>query len=214
MGRGPVGAPAIIRYVNNSVSEVDSVSGLADDMVLIKTLTADSDSTLSFVDGTSDVVLDSTYPIYLFKFINIHPSGDGVRLQFQGNAAGGSGYNETMTTTSFRAYHNEAGTDTGLEYVAGTDQAQGTGFQDITDYGGGSGGADETASGELWLFNPSSTTYTKHFIARIIETEDNNNAQDVFKAGYCNVTAAIDGVQFGVSAGTLDSGVIKMYGVS
>ena len=146
-------------------SDADGLTTAAEgSMVLIKTLTAsDGDATLDFVDGTDDVVLDNTYPTYLFKFISIHPSGDGVRLQFQGNAAGGSGYNETMTTTSFRAFHNEAGNDTGLEYVAGTDQAQGTGFQDITDYGGGSGTADETASGELWLFNPSSTTFVKHF---------------------------------------------------
>jgi len=33
-------------------------------------------------------------------------------------------------------------------------------------------------------------------------------------AGYCNVTAAIDGVQFSFSSGNIDSGTIKMYGVS
>ena len=129
---------ALVKYNNNSLSAITAASSLPTGaMTLIKEQTASSSSTISFVDGTSDVVLDNTYPVYLFKFINIHPSGDGVRLQFQGNAAGGSGYNETMTTTSFRAYHNEADTDTGFEYVTGTDQAQGTGFQDINDYGEG-----------------------------------------------------------------------------
>ena len=69
MGRGPVGEPAIIRYVNNSLASVDDVSGSDGSMILIKTLTASSSSTLSFVHGTSDVVLDSTYPIFLFKYL-------------------------------------------------------------------------------------------------------------------------------------------------
>ena len=183
------------------------------DMVLIKTLTASSDSTLEFEDGTDDVVLDNTYPIYLFKFINIHPSGDGVRIQFQGNAAGGSGYNETMTTTSFRAFHNEAGNDQNLEYIAGTDQAQGTGFQDISDYGGGSGGADECASGELWLFDPSSTTFIKHFMASASTYLNSDYQSQKYHAGYFNTTSAIDEIQFKFDSGNIDSGTIKLYGI-
>ena len=35
-----------------------------------------------------------------------------------------------------------------------------------------------------------------------------------FAAGYCNTTTAIDGVQFSFSSGNIDSGVIKMYGVT
>ena len=205
---------ALVKYNNNSISAITAASSLPTGaMTLIKEQTASSSATISFVHGTSDVVLDSTYPIYLFKFINIHPSGDGVRLQFQGNAAGGSGYNETMTTTSFRAYHNEAGTDTGLEYVAGTDQAQGTGFQDITDYGGGSGGADETASGELWLFNPSSTTYVKHFLASASTYLNSDYQSQKYHAGYFNTTSAIDEIQFKMDSGNIDSGTIKLYGI-
>jgi len=180
---------------------------------LIKTLTASADSTLDFIDGTDDVVLDSTYPIYRFSFINIHPSGDGVRLQFQGNAAGGSGFNETMTTTSFRAYHDEADSDTGLEYVTGTDQAQGTGFQDITDYGGGSGGADECASGELWLFGLSSTTFIKHFMAKASTYLNSDYQSQKYHAGYFNTTSAIDEIQFKMDSGNIDSGKIKLYGL-
>ena len=206
---------ALVKYNNNSISAITAAASVPSAaMTLIKSQTASSSSTISFVDGTSDLVLDSTYPIYLFKFINIHPSGDGVRLQFQGNAAGGSGYNETMTTTSFRAYHNEAGTDTGLEYVAGTDQAQGTGFQDITDYGGGSGGADETASGELWLFNPSSTTYVKHFMARASTYLNSDYQSQKYHAGYFNTTSAIDEIQFKMSSGEIQGGTIQLFGVS
>ena len=205
---------ALVKYNNNSLSSVTSVAGLANGaMTLIKSQTASSSSTIDFVDGTSDVVLDSTYPIYIFKFINIHPSGDGVRLQFQGNVAGGSGYNETMTTTSFRAFHNEAGNDQNLEYIAGTDQAQGTGFQDISDYGGGSGGADETASGELWLFGLSSTTYVKHFMARASTYLNSDYQSQKYHAGYFNTTSAIDEIQFKMDSGNIDSGTIKLYGI-
>jgi hypothetical protein len=214
MGRGPVGAPAIIRYVNNSVSEVDSVSdsaGLTDDMVLIKTLTASSSATLSFVDGTSDVVLDNTYPIYVFKYIGIHPETDGTRLGFQANVAGGADYNETMTTTSFRAFHNEAGTDTGFEYRSGEDQAQGTGFQDVSDYCGN--GNDESLSGELWLFNPSSTTYVKHFTSTSNTYQNSDYSMQRFVGGYFNLTSAIDEIQFKMTSGNIDAGTIKLYGI-
>ena len=205
---------ALVKYNNNSVSAITSAAAMpAGAMTLIKEQTASSTSTISFVDGTSDVVLDSTYPIYIFKFINIHPSGDGVRLQFQGNVAGGSGYNETMTTTSFRAFHNEAGNDQNLEYIAGTDQAQGTGFQDISDYGGGSGGADETASGELWLFGLSSTTYVKHFMARASTYLNSDYQSQKYHAGYFNTTSAIDEIQFKMDSGNIDSGTIKLYGI-
>ena len=205
---------ALVKYNNNSLSAITSAAAMpAGAMTLIKEQTASSSSTISFVDGTSDVVLDSTYPIYIFKFINIHPSGDGVRLQFQGNVAGGSGYNETMTTTSFRAFHNEAGNDQNLEYIAGTDQAQGTGFQDISDYGGGSGGADETASGELWLFGLSSTTYVKHFMARASTYLNSDYQSQKYHAGYFNTTSAIDEIQFKMDSGNIDSGTIKLYGI-
>ena len=205
---------ALVKYNNNSLSAITSAAAMpAGAMPLMKEQTASSSSTISFVDGTSDVVLDSTYPIYIFKFINIHPSGDGVRLQFQGNVAGGSGYNETMTTTSFRAFHNEAGNDQNLEYIAGTDQAQGTGFQDISDYGGGSGGADETASGELWLFGLSSTTYVKHFMARASTYLNSDYQSQKYHAGYFNTTSAIDEIQFKMDSGNIDSGTIKLYGI-
>ena len=203
---------ALVKYNNNSISAITAASGLSSGaMTLIKSQTASSSSTISFVDGTSDVVLDSTYPIYLFKFINIHPSGDGVRLQFQGNVAGGSGYNETMTTTAFRAFHNEGGSDTGLEYVAGSDLAQATGFQQLT--GSVGNGNDESCAGELWLFSPSSTTYVKHFISRASVYEGSNYAMEVNVGGYCNVTAAIDAVQFKFDSGNIDAGTFKLYGI-
>ena len=209
MGRGPVGAPAIIRYVNNSLASVTDVSGIDGDMVLIKTVTASSSSTVDFVDGTSDVVLDKTYPIYLFKIINAHPGTDDVAFQFQANAAGGSGFNETMTTTTFKSYHNEGDTLATLTYVTAGDQAQGTSYQGISSVENDN---QESCSGELWLFNPSSTTYVKHFVARF---QDIHSAvsMDTYTAGYFNTTSAIDEISFKCASGNIDSGTFKLYGI-
>ena len=197
----------------NSRYNIALPSGAGGAISLLKTLTASSSSTLSFVDGSDDVVLDNTYRTYVFKWINIHPSGDGTQFSFQGNAAGGSGYDETITSAGIKAYHVEGDTGTQLAYSAGTkDQAQQTSFESLGH--ATSNDNDHACSGELWLFNPSSTTYVKHFIARIIETEDNNNAQDVFKAGYFNTTSAIDEIQFKFTSGTMDAGTIKLYGIT
>ncbi len=203
---------ALVKYNNNSISAITAVAGLSSGaMTLIKSQTASSSATISFVDGTSDVVLDSTYPIYVFKFINIHPANDGVQFSFQANVAGGSGYNETITSAGFKAYHTEADS-TGFAYSGGAkDQAQGTDFESLGHATGNDN--DQSCNGELWLFGISSTTYVKHFMARMIEGEDNSTAQDIFKAGYFNTTSAIDEFQFKFTSGNMDSGTIKLYGI-
>ena len=204
---------ALVKYNNNSISSITAASSLPTGaMVLIKEQTASSSSTISFVDGTSDVVLDSTYPIYKFVWIDVHPATDNVRFSFQGNAAGGSGYNETITSTSFRSYHAEADNDTEVAYETGSDQAQGTAFQ-VLELSSVGNGNDEAVSGELLLFNPSSTTYVKHFISRSIENAANNYAVEGYVAGYFNTTSAIDEIQFKMSSGNIDSGTFKLYGI-
>ena len=208
---------ALVKYNNNSLSAITSASSLPTGaMTLIKSQTASSSSTINFVHGTSDVVLDSTYPIYLFKFISIHPSAE-ADLQFQGNAAGGSGYNETVTSTFFRSYHNEADSDTILGYSTGHDLAQGTGFSTITDGIGSASSTvnnDDSASGELWLFNPSSTTYVKHFIGKSNQVNPAVYSVNNYFAGYFNTTSAIDEIQFKIASGDIDAGDICLYGIN
>ena len=179
-------------------------------LTLIKTLTASSSSDLTFVNGTSDVVLDSTYPVYLFQFINIHPSADDTGLTV-GFRDGSTAYDATKTTTFFRATHGEDGSSGAVAYVAGADIAQGTGFQRLDNDMGAD--ADQCMSGEMFLYNPSSTTFVKHFMSRTNTSRPANRANDIFMAGYCNVTAAIDAVQFKMNSGNIDAGVIKLYGI-
>ena len=180
-------------------------------MVHIKTITASNDANVDFEHGSSSVVLDSTYPIYLFKFINVHPITDSVEFQFQGNGAGETGFNETINSTVFRAYHDEGGTGQAVEYYAAKDQANGTSYQSLTDDVGN--GNDESLSGELTIYNPSSTTFVKHFIANNNVYHKSNFSQERFVAGYGNNTSAVDAIKFEMSSGNIDSGTIKFYGI-
>ena len=193
-----------------TIADAGAFSASLGSMVLIKTVTASSSATVAFEDGSASVVLDSTYPIYIIKWINMNPATDNHIFQFQGNAAGGSGYNETITSSSFRAYHSE-GDSTSLAYIPGDDQGQGTGFQYL---GNGIGnGSDESASGELWLFGPSNTTFVTHFFARNIFYEAGNMVVDHYTAGYFNTTSAIDEIQFKMASGNIDTGTFKLYGI-
>jgi len=195
------------RGVRN-VSTFGSVSGGS--MTFIKKLTASSSGDLSFVNGSSDVVLDSTYKEYIFTLNNIHPSANDESLSVNFRD-GGSAYDATKTTTAARAYHNEAGTTQAVAYVAGSDLVQSTAVQDIS-FNLGSD-ADQCCAGTLHLFNPSSTTFVKHFIIRTNTTHASDYTNEWFIAGYCNVTAAIDGVQFKMSSGNIDAGDICLYGI-
>ena len=155
--------------------------------------------------------IDSTYGEYIFKYYNINPATDAVDFLVQFNVAGESGYNETITSATFMAHHYEDDSSSGLAYSGGYDQAQGTAAQNIAENIGN--GADESASGELHLFNPSSTTYVKHFYGRSVNYAASNYTGDLYTAGYVNVTGAVDEVQFSMESGGNFDGTIKMYGV-
>jgi len=205
---------SIVTYNNRSIANISAIPGAAKSLTHIKTLTASSSSTLSFVDGSDDVVLDSTYPIYLFKFINVHPStddsGNGVHLNVNFRD-GGSSYDATKTTTFFSSYHNEGDSSANLAYSTSFDLAQSTNAQGLASSTGGD--ADQSASGEMMLFNPSSTTFVKHFISKVHNAQSDNHATTNFCAGYCNVTTAIDAVQFSPNTGSFETGTIKLYGL-
>ena len=180
-------------------------------ITLIKTLTASSSANLSFVHGSSSVVLDNTYPIYLFKIINCHPATDEVDFSFQGSVNSGSGYGVTMTSTGFTAYHNEGGTAQGVGYEGQLDQEQGTGFHQLS-YDT-SNDSDHVINGELFLFDPSNTTFVKHFLARTSNNHYNNYELDTYSGGYFNTTSAINAIQFKFGSGNIDAGTIKLYGI-
>jgi hypothetical protein len=175
----------------------------------MKLLTTNEETGATTSDFTT--LIDSTYKLYIFKCIGINPVTDAAHFEFQGNAAGGSGYNETITSTIFFASHDEGNSATGLSYHDGADdQAQGTAFQNLANNVGN--GADECAAGTLWLFNPSSTTFQKYFMARFNCYYNSDYTFDFWTGGYFNTTSAIDEIQFKMTSGNFD-GLIKLYGV-
>ena len=181
-------------------------------MTLIKTLTASGASTLSFVHGASSVVLDSTYKQYVFKFINIHPSGNN-RFQFNGSIDAGSNYNVIKTSTVFIAQHDEdEGEDPSLIYQPGDDLANATGFQDLMAFGNQDDDNDHNLNGTLKLFEPSSTVFVKHFTSITQGNISSNYSVETFVAGYFNNANDIDAIRFQMNSGNFD-GIIKLYGI-
>ena len=157
---------------------------------------------------TSDI--DSTYKLFIFKFLDINPATDLAEFTFNGSIDGGSNYNVTKTTTWFRAYHQESGAGPALGYDTAGDLPQSTAYQQwAEDVGYGS---DEGCAGTLWLFNPSSTTYVKHFYATLNSLNGADSSYNHFISGYFNTTDNIDAIDFKFSSGNFD-GTIKMYGV-
>jgi len=178
-------------------------------MVLLSEQTASSSSSVSFTSG-----IDSTYPIYKFEFINIHPASDNQNFEFNGSTDGGSNYNVIKTTTAFVAYHAENNSDAALEYAPGADRAQSTSYQKLTDgYSGVGNDNDQSCSGDLYLFNPSSTTFVKHFFSRVNISNNIDFSCDNYTAGYFNTTNGINAITFRVGFGNIDSGKIKLYGI-
>jgi len=200
---------ALVKYNNNSISSVTALDSVpSGDMVLLATNTITSGVASS--SFTSNI--DSTYNTYMFKFINIHPATDGADLTFNGSTDGGSNYNTTKTTTTFYGYHNEGDSAAALAYEALHDVAQSTGYCQI---GGDAIGADndQSCSGTMFIFSPSSTTFVKHFIVNMNTLTNADYSVNEYTAGYMNTTSAVNAVDFKMDTGNIDSGVIKMYGL-
>ena len=174
-------------------------------MTLITTNTSSGAANSAFTSS-----IDSTYKLYIFKIINANPATDDVNIKFNGSTDSGSNYNVTKTTTFFKSQHSEDDEDASIGYIASWDLAQSTAGQPVT--AGIGSGSDESASGTLWLFNPSNTTYVKHFYSRTTAYYAGDSLHEIFVGGYFNTTSAIDAVRFIPSSGNFD-GVIKMYGV-
>jgi len=201
---------ALIKLNNRGVKDATafgSISSLGT-LTLIQKQTASSSATISFTSG-----IDSTYKEYIFYFVNIHPQTDDVGFMFNLSTDGGSNYNVTKTTSYFNAFHNESDSLTSLQYSGSYDLAQSTGNQYLANDSIGNDN-DQCASGFLHLFNPSSTTFVKHFIARVNHTHENQFTVDQYIAGYGNTTSAVDAVRFSMESGNIDSGDILLYGVN
>ena len=199
---------AIIKLNNRAVKDATafgSITGLGN-LVFISRSTASSSSSLSITSG-----IDSTYKEYRFYFNNIHPSTDDAKLLINFSSDTGSNYNVTKTTTFFNAQHRENGSGDSLGYRTGADLAQSTSAFNISEGTGNDN--DQSSSGELILFSPSSDTFVKHFLGRSNTIIAADGSINNYFAGYCNTTDVVDAVQFSMDSGNIDSGTIDMYGV-
>ncbi len=194
---------------NNSLSAITSLpaSISGGGMTLIQEQTASSSATISFTSG-----IDSTYDEYVFRFYDIHPATNETQFAFQVDTGTNTNYNQTITSTYFRSLHSEDDGTTALQYKGEQDQAQGTSFQKICINVGNQN--DESCAGTLHLFNPSSSTFVKHFIAHTNTYRGEDQCETGFLAGYVNTATALTRVQFKMISGNIDSGVIKLYGIS
>jgi len=193
---------------DNSISNITSIVG-GGALKLISSQTASASASLSFTSG-----IDSTYKTYLFKIINMHPGTDNINFTFNFSTDGGSNYNVTKTTTVFTAYHNEADTENTLEYNIYDDIANGTGYQTLSSYGQMGIDNDQSLCSEIYLFSPSNTTFVKHFMCKTQWYQREDRSINVFTAGYCNTTSAVNAVDFKMSSGNIDAGTIHMYGIA
>jgi hypothetical protein len=198
-------------FNNASINNVTALNAAiaTGNMVLLSSQTASASASISFTTG-----IDSTYKQYQFWFIDVHPATDGVNFQFNMSTDSGSNYNVTKTTTFFRTYHNENDSQNALEYNASKDLAQSTAFQRLSD--DMTNDADGSCGGTLTIFNPSNTTYVKHFLATtstMAASGANRYNYELFAAGYGNTTSAINAVRFQMSSGNIDDGTILMFGI-
>lgn len=200
---------AIIKLNNRAVKDATAVGSTTQlgNLVFISKQTASSSASVSFTSG-----IDSTYKEYIFYFNNLHPATDGAKIQFNLSTDSGSNYNVTKTTTAVEAQHNEADNSSVLRYQTGNDLAQGTGYQDLCRNIGNDN--DQGCSGTLHLFEPSSDTFVKHFIANTNSYFSNDQTDQLLVAGYGNTTSAIDAIDFKMSSGNIDSGEITLFGVA
>lgn len=197
----------LIKYNNQSLSSITALPSAipTGKLKLISSQTALNSASISFTSG-----LNSTYKVYKFVFVNIHPRTDSVNFDFNMSTDSGSNYNVTKTSTFFRAYHLENDTDAGVGYVGSGDLAQDTGFQNLSRAVGS--GADESTAGSLMLFNPASTTYVKHFISTTNVYQSSAVLSTVYVAGYGNTTSAVNAIRFQMSSGNFD-GTIYLYAI-
>jgi len=198
---------ALIKLSNNGVKNITSVGSVGTgDLVFISKQTASSSASIEFTLGD--------YKEYQFYFVDIHPQTSGVAFQFNMSTDSGANYNVIKTSTSFIAYHAEAGNDSTLSYSTGTDLAQSTGEQSLLGGDSLGGDADQIFVGKLQIFNPSSTTYVKHYISKNNFSGNSDYNVNSFQAGYGNTTSAINSVRFKMSSGNIDAGDILLYGVN
>tara|TARA_R100000030_G_C3237814_1_gene119912 strand:- start:581 stop:1204 length:624 start_codon:yes stop_codon:yes gene_type:complete len=202
-------------FISNGTTILDAgaFSASLGAMTFIKNVTVSGASDATILHGSSSVVFDSTYPIYVIKYINVMSSaGQNIAMNF---TTDGTNYNVNITASPFVAEHSEDDSSVArLQYSGGYDQAEGTDQVVFNlNKGGLQNDSDASASGEIYIFNPSSTTFMKHFISRANSMSEYPGSTDNYCAGYANTTSAVTGVRFHAVSSNTISGTFLLYGI-
>ena len=202
---------SIIKLNNRGVKNASAFGSISSigTLSFISKQTASSSATISFTSG-----IDSSFKEYVFYFVNMHPQNDQAGFEFQGSTDGGSNYNVTITSSTFKAHHDEADSSTGFNYDGDDHQAQGTAFQNLSHKNQLGNDNDQHYSGILRIFNPSSSVFVKHFISQGVESHYADYIINTFFAGYFNTTSPINAFQFKMHSGNIDSGDILLFGLN
>jgi len=197
-------ASKAIRF-NSSANGLETASA-GGSLVKIASTTASSSSSVSFTSG-----ITSTYKEYIFILNNIHPATDNAEFGFNLSIDSGSNYNVAKTAAPFMALHSENDSEATLAYEGGIQSAQATGTQYVQENLGNDN--DQSVSGYLHLFDPSNTTFVKHFLYIGNGAKGNDQSINFFIGGYGNTTSAVNAIEFKADSGNIDAGTITMYGV-
>jgi len=177
---------------------------------LIKEVTASSSATVSFINGSSDVVFDGTFDAYEIFYNNIHPATNDVEFGFKATSNGTDFGIATTATFNYDYAAESGGTPSTFVTNASYDSQQSTGLVNVLHSVGN--GNDESASGRLIIYSPASTTFVKHFNYFTTGLHASDIAENFVGGGYINTTSAITGLQFSMSSGNIDAGTFKLIG--
>lgn len=145
---------------------------------------------VDFQNGVGGIVFDSTYDAYKIALINVVPATDAVSLY-------GRVYVGGVLQTGASAYDYSGATQAEMEFAASIGSASGEGLD-----------------GEIYVNGITSSTQFKRFTATATYTLSTGFSTGGTRGGqYRSSASAIDGVRLYFSAGNIESGTFRLYGV-
>ena len=184
-----------------------NLTGIASDFVLIKSITANNDATVEFINGSSGAVIDSTYKQYIIKGFNITADANGeTYFAFRESSSFQNG-------TYARIYSRLERTSGGSGQSVGSTWAESSyGLRLEHNY---TGQSPKASNFDIIVNNPDDSTLLTSCMFHTWGA--NQESQDKYMgmrggAFYKDNGNAVDGFRFDHSGGDL-YGTFSLYGV-
>lgn len=183
---------------------VNFPAGLGGGLVLLQTQVASNSASVTF----GSIYLTSAYKKYIIDLIDVVTSADGGYIQFVVSEDNGASYRGGSDYNSGGMSINTGGTS-----ITGYAQPN-VAKVDINHQGIGNA-TGESLNATITMFNPAGTTKHKSFFMDITNQNSNGDTcRYTANASYKGTVNAINNIQIYPSAGTIQSGTFKLYGVS